>query len=180
MKKILKRQGANLIGEFSCVGFDRTGPWVLVNGYNKNRPDTTDQFKARLFAERLRYKLNPLASIVKEAVTAYEQGVPFRLQGTNKIAGYKMVFLNTTSCIQCGACLKVCPMHIFNKRDAILPTHEENCIQCQLCTKHCPTNSIYIQESFTNGIRIALREMFSTKLQNSYKFKAEHEKNLEV
>ncbi len=50
---------------------------------------------------------------------------------------------------------------------------EKDCIQCQLCVKHCPTDSIYINVSFTNGMRIAFREMFSTKLQNRYKSKAE-------
>ena len=35
LKNIIKQKKANLVDEFSCVGFDRTGPWVLINGYNK-------------------------------------------------------------------------------------------------------------------------------------------------
>lgn len=62
---------------------------------------------------------------------------------------------------------------IFTKNNTVLPTGEKNCIQCQLCVKHCPTDSIYINVSFANGMRIAFREMFSTKLQNRYKSKAE-------
>lgn len=171
LKGILKKQGANLVGEFSCVGFDRTGPWVLINGYNKNRPNTNDLFKARLFVEKLQRKLHPLSSIMKETVTEYKQGVTFRLKGENRIAGGKVVFLNTTSCIQCGKCMKVCPMNIYQKSDVLLPVNEKNCIQCHLCAKNCPTNSIYIHESFANGVRIALREVFSRKLQSSYKSK---------
>lgn len=34
-ENIIKQKKANLVDEFSCVGFDRTGPWVLINGYNK-------------------------------------------------------------------------------------------------------------------------------------------------
>ena len=169
LKEILKRQRANLIDEFSCVGFDKTGPWVLINGYNKNRPNTNDLFKARLFAEKLQQKLIPLSLTIKEAITEYKQGVAFRVKGENRIAGRKIVFLNTTSCIQCGKCIKVCPMNIFRKNDTIVPMNDEDCIQCQLCAKNCPTGSIYINESFANGMRIALREMFSTKLQNRYK-----------
>lgn len=60
-------------------------------------------------------------------------------------------------------------MNIFRKNDAIVPMNDEDCIQCQLCAKNCPTGSIYINESFANGMRIALREIFSTKLQNRYK-----------
>lgn len=171
LKENLKRQKANLIGEFSCVGFDRTGPWVLINGCNKNRPNTDDLFKARLFAERLQRKLNPLSSIAKTPVAEYRQGVAIRLKGENRIAGGNVVFLNMTSCIKCGKCMKVCPMNIFQESDALLPVNEENCIQCQLCSRNCPTESIYIKESFTNGMRIAFREMFGTKLQDCYKAK---------
>lgn len=64
-------------------------------------------------------------------------------------------------------------MNIFRKNDVIVPMNDEDCIQCQLCAKHCPTDSIYINDSFANGLRIALREMFRTKLQNRYKYKAE-------
>ena len=64
LKNIIKQKKANLIDEFSCVGFDRTGPWVLINGYNKNRPNTNDLFKARLFAEKLQCKLHPLSSVI--------------------------------------------------------------------------------------------------------------------
>lgn len=135
----------------------------------KNRPDAKDLFKARLFAEKLQQKLNPLSSIAKETITEYKHGVAFRLKGENRIAGRKVIFLNTTSCIQCGKCIKVCPMNIFRKIGAILPVNDEDCIQCRLCAKNCPTSSIYINESFANGMRIALREMFSTKLQNRYK-----------
>lgn len=171
LKRILKQQHAHLVDEFSCVGYDRTGPWVLINGCNKNRPNANDLFKARLFAERLRYKLNPLSSISQTAITEYKQGIAFRLRGKDRVAGDKIVFLNTTSCIQCGRCMKVCPMNIFQKSDVMLSIEEQDCIQCHLCTRTCPTNSIYIRESFANGIRLALQELFSTKLQNRYKSK---------
>ena len=54
----------------------------------------------------------------------------------NKIANNKVVFLNISSCIQCSKCINVCPMNVFQKKDAILPIHGENCIQCQLCAKY--------------------------------------------
>ena len=55
LKKIIEGKGGIITGEFSCRGFDRTGPWVLMDGYNKSRPNERDRFKARLFAEKLRW-----------------------------------------------------------------------------------------------------------------------------
>lgn len=168
LKKIIEAKGGIIVGEFSCQGFDRTGPWVLMDGYNKARPNERDMFKARLFSEKLRWKLHPLALIYKNPVTRCSEGVPIRRKNSDIVAGNKVVFLNTSTCINCGKCIKVCPMHIFTQKDTVLPIDEKNCIQCRLCADNCPTSSIYIHESFLNGLRIAIRESFSDKLQNSY------------
>ena len=170
LKKIIQRKCGIMVGEFSCRGFDRTGPWVLMDGYNKARPNERDIFKAQLFADGLRRKLHPLASVRKNPVIGYSDGIPIRHNGNDTIVGDKVVFLNTSSCVNCGKCIKICPMHIFTKTDKVLPTDERNCIQCRLCTDKCPTSSIYINESFLNGLRIAFRESFSDKLQKSYNF----------
>lgn len=45
---------------------------------------------------------------------------------------------------------------------------EYNCIQCQKCAEGCPSDSIYINETFMDGIRIAVREVVSDKLQRAY------------
>ena len=168
LKKIIEAKGGIIVGEFSCQGFDRTGPWVLMDGYNKARPNERDMFKARLFSEKLRWKLHPLAFVCKNPIAGYSESIPIRRKGSYIVAGNKVVFLNTSTCIKCGKCINVCPMHIFSLKDTALPMDEKNCIQCRLCADNCPTSSIYIQESFLNGLRIALRESFSDKLQNSY------------
>ena len=166
--------GGIIVGEFSCQGFDRTGPWVLMDGYNKARPNERDMFKARLFSEKLRWKLHPLAFVCKNPIAGYSESIPIRRKGSYIVAGNKVVFLNTSTCIKCGKCINICPMHIFSLKDTALPMDEKNCIQCRLCADNCPTSSIYIQESFLNGLRIALRESFSNKLQNSYNAEDNH------
>ena len=146
-----------------------------MDGYNKARPNERDMFKARLFSEKLRWKLHPLAFVCKNPIAGYSESIPIRRKGSDIIAGNKVVFLNTSTCINCGKCINVCPMHIFSLKDTALPMDEKNCIQCRLCADNCPTSSIYIKESFLNGLRIAIRESFSDKLQSSYN--AENEKN---
>ena len=71
-------------------------------------------------------------------------------------------------------CVNLCPMHVFEIKEyenskVILPTKDSNCIQCQTCSGNCPTNSIFINESLINGIRIAIGEATSDKLQQAYR-----------
>ena len=169
LRKIIERKGGKIVGEFSCRGFDRTGPWVVVDGYNKSRPDERDLFRARLFAEKIRWKLHPLTDVRKMPVTEYSGGIALRRIESDIVIGNKVVFLNTTTCVHCKKCISICPMHIFDYEGKVLPVNENNCIQCRLCADNCPTSSIYINESFMNGLRIAFRESFSDKLQTSYK-----------
>lgn len=168
LRRIIESKRGMIAAEFSCRGYDRTGPWVLMDGYNKARPNEMDIFKAKLFAEKLKRKLHPLATIYKFPVVEYLNGVAIRTKDAETIVGDKVVFLNTSTCIACGKCIKVCPMNIFALEDKVLPMNEDNCIQCRLCADKCPTSSIFIKESFLNGLRIAFRESFSDKLQKSY------------
>ena len=63
IRNIIEKKGGMIVGEFSCRGYDRTGPWVVMDGYNKSRPNERDIFKAKLFAEKIKWKLHPLANI---------------------------------------------------------------------------------------------------------------------
>ncbi len=168
LRNIIEKKGGIIAGEFSCRGYDRTGPWVLIDGYNKSRPNEKDIFKAKLFAEKIRWKLHPMANIYKVPVNERFLGIAIRNKDAEIIAGNKVVFLNTSTCVSCGKCIKVCPMRIFALKDKVLPINEEDCIQCRLCADKCPTSSIFIKESFLNGLRIAFRESFSDKLQRRY------------
>lgn len=173
LKDVLKQKGAVVIGEFSCVGYDRTGPWVVIDGYNKNRPNEKDTFKARLFAAKMRRKIHPLSQVIQLSIIDNYLSLPIRQLDENKLVG-KIVSLNLSTCIGCGKCFKQCPMNVFEKqllegKEVILPVHELNCIQCLKCYKNCPADSIFINESFKIGFRIAIWEMINDKLQNSYK-----------
>lgn len=176
LKRRLLEKGSNLVGEFSCKGFDRTGPWIAIDGYNKARPNEMDLFKARLFVGKMRRKVHPLAvfaKVKKQPVKQIEDLFIYQdSSNSNNIAG-KIVLLNITTCIHCMKCVKLCPMGVFKIKEndgsqIILPMEEYNCIQCQTCAKSCPSDSIYINETFMNGIRIAVREVVSDKLQIAY------------
>jgi len=53
LKKKLSGKGFDIIGEFSCLGFDTWGPFERVGGIHKGRPNAEDFEKARGFAREL-------------------------------------------------------------------------------------------------------------------------------
>lgn len=176
LRRILLRKDCNFIGEFSCKGFDRTGPWIAMDGYNKAHPNEKDLFKAKLFAGKMKRKVHPLAAFLRKKRQIIDKigNIPIcqSASASNKIAG-KTVLLNITVCIHCMKCTQSCPMHVFeiqeyNNSQIVLPIGESNCIQCQRCTESCPSDSIYINETLMNGIWIAVREVISDKLQKAY------------
>jgi len=54
IKEKLRKKGVNVIGEFSCLGFDTYGPLKLIGGISKGRPNEKDLENARVFAGSLK------------------------------------------------------------------------------------------------------------------------------
>ncbi len=54
LKRLLDNIGAEIIGEFICSGWDTYGPFKLVGGIKKNRPNNHDLERAVQFAEELK------------------------------------------------------------------------------------------------------------------------------
>jgi flavodoxin len=54
LREKLKEKKFKIIGEFNCQGFDTVGPFILVGGLNKGRPNGKDLENARVFAKKLR------------------------------------------------------------------------------------------------------------------------------
>ena len=50
----LLEKGFEIVGEFSCLGFDTSGPLRLVGGKNRGHPDERDLDDAREFAAGLK------------------------------------------------------------------------------------------------------------------------------
>lgn len=57
LKKKLSKKGFDIVGEFSCKGFTTYGPYRLIGGINKGRPNEKDLEDARKFAHQLKLKV---------------------------------------------------------------------------------------------------------------------------
>lgn len=53
LKKLLARKGFEVVGEFTCRGFDTWGPLWLTGGLNWRHPNERDLARARQFAGRV-------------------------------------------------------------------------------------------------------------------------------
>jgi flavodoxin len=54
LKEKLLGKGFDIIGNFSCRGFDTYGPFKFIGGISKGRPNKEDLEKARKFARSLK------------------------------------------------------------------------------------------------------------------------------
>ncbi|USH00614.1 flavodoxin family protein [Thermococcus argininiproducens] len=59
LKRKLKEKGFEIVGEFSCRGWDTNGWLAKIGGINKGHPNESDLERAKKFAEKLRRNLHP-------------------------------------------------------------------------------------------------------------------------
>lgn len=143
IKDALKTRGVQVIGEFSTKGFDCTGPFILVGGGNKGRPNERDEQKAMRYVKKIlpQYTLDD---------TATEPG--------------HVVSINQ-SCIACGTCVSVCPLQVFSlEGERVMPIREQDCIHCSMCQRACPERAIAVRHGFAEAIGIAKHHAKRTSL----------------
>jgi len=53
------------------------------------------------------------------------------------------VTLNESECVDCGACISICPREVFSfNADYKLQLVEERCVLCGKCLETCPHNAL--------------------------------------
>lgn len=53
VRKLLEERGVVCLGRFQCPGYDTYGPWKLVGGIRKSRPNEHDLKMAEQFIQRM-------------------------------------------------------------------------------------------------------------------------------
>jgi len=54
--------------------------------------------------------------------------------------------LDKEKCIDCGACISLCPVNCLSMEDFELKVEEDKCILCGRCVKACPLNALSIKK----------------------------------
>lgn len=54
--------------------------------------------------------------------------------------------LDSDKCIGCGACINVCPHHVFElaEKKAII-SNKESCMECGACALNCPPEALSVK-----------------------------------
>ena len=71
------------------------------------------------------------------------------LEKNKNVSMNRIVLIDESLCISCGACIEICPKKIFfidNKTQKCNVSEEEKCDKIKGCEKICPTEAIKIKD----------------------------------
>lgn len=98
----------------------------------------------------LRADINPQGGkmLIEINGTEAEEGVRYvEKAGINVSPVKRVVKKDETICIDCGACVSLCPVNAITLEDDwTVEVKDKECIGCKLCSYSCPTKAIKVEE----------------------------------
>ncbi|MFA6431336.1 MAG: NIL domain-containing protein [Candidatus Margulisiibacteriota bacterium] len=77
-----------------------------------------------------------------------EKGIKYlKEQGLKVDPLSKDIKVNWDKCVQCGACVAICPtgaLHVKDRNTMEIAFDNEKCIACELCVRPCPPRAIEV------------------------------------
>ena len=82
-------------------------------------------------------------------------GGPLHFRGAPFLAGIKMTYVVTETCIKCKYtdCVDVCPVDCFREGPNMLVIDPDECIDCTLCVAECPVEAIFAEDDVPDDQR---------------------------
>ncbi|MBN2683105.1 MAG: 4Fe-4S binding protein [Bacteroidales bacterium] len=170
LKNALLDKNKKIMAEFSVCGYDETGPWVIIGGGHKGKPNEKDLRKAVRFIQKEmpQYCMPDYYLQIKNKQPIREGLTNFYCYNTNGtsvlLCGDRVTF-NHNNCNGCGKCAKVCPLEIIHiEKNKALSKNELDCTLCRLCVINCNQRAINLHYSWLDSIKVAKRHSKRTSL----------------
>lgn len=170
LKDALSEKNKKVIGEFSVRGYDETGPWVIIGGGHKGKPDENDLKKVVRFVQKTIPQLcmPDYYLRVKNKLPIREGETHSYVIGTNgdsvSLKGDRVTF-NHNNCNGCRKCAEVCPLGIIQLENKKAVSNKElDCTLCRLCVVNCKQRAITLHYNWRDAIKVAQRHGKRTSL----------------
>lgn len=170
LKDVLRKKNKNIIGEFSVKGYDETGPWVIIGGGHRGKPNEKDLKKAARFSQKIvpQYCSPDYYLQVKNKFPIREGKPNAYVIGVNgssvRLKGDRITF-NHNNCNGCGKCATVCPLEIIQiENNKAISKSELDCTLCRLCVINCKQRAIALHFNWRDAIKVAKRHGKRTSL----------------
>jgi ferredoxin len=170
LKDILLLKNKKVIGEFSVRGYDETGPWVIIGGGHRGKPDEKDIKKAVRFVQKIlpNHCMPDYYRHVQNKLPIREGKFNGYIIGTNGasvvLSGDRVTF-NHNNCTGCGKCTEVCPLGIIQlEGNKAISKSELDCTLCRLCVVNCKQRAIALHYNWRDAIKVAHRHGKRTSL----------------
>ena len=76
-----------------------------------------------------------------------EVAAAFRRRGTEVREMDTPIVFDEAECVQCGACVSVCPVEVFEyMEDRTISINLKRCVLCKTCVAMCPHGALKIAE----------------------------------
>ncbi len=159
---ICNRQGAKVIGIGHFVGEHTYSTTEIPIAMH--RPNKKDLYEAFRYGEMIRRKLDGVtffeSTVVDKVKNRYFCSFVYHFCSlVPKQHGryfVKAPIVDRNLCIQCGLCVKECPMQVI--ASGTYDIMENKCIRCLACAKKCPIHARKVNVTI-NAVKIGLKNM---------------------
>lgn len=149
-----KAQGFEIIASAALVTRHSIVPEV-----GADRPDEKDLEQLRAFAKEVEEKLS--AADRKEVQVPGQEPykAPMQVAATP---------VSLEGCVQCQACVRVCPNGAITLKDGRIETELEKCILCMACTAVCPKKVRVLPAPMQQGMNEKLGPLKEVHRENEF------------